>query len=158
MNYMSDSSLNVISFDAFKEEYLSMQGLEKSMANSADALTSSAENTYLIEFKNGETIDNHQVENKLKDSVTILCDVWNKTISDTRKEIIFVLVYNEDAKNIPITERRAISMANKSGQPHARFGLNKANLYVKKALIYNKNELKKSYYHSLKRFDVPWHG
>ena len=55
-----------------------------------------------------------------------------------RKEVVFVLVYN---KLLPATDRRAISMANKSGKPHKHFGLNKANMYVKKTLIYSKSEL-----------------
>lgn len=138
--YMTDSPLNVISFDRLKEDYLTMHCLNKSLANSADALVVDDEHTYIIEFKNGEEIDKHQVENKIKDSVIILCDEWKRTISDTRKEIIFVLVYNEDLKQIPASERRAISVANRSGLAHTHFGLNKANMYVKKALIYSKHE------------------
>ena len=136
--FMTESPVNVISFDSFKEEYLSNRELDVNLANSVDALTANGEYTYLIEFKNGNEIDIHQVENKLKDSVIILCDEWGRTVSDTRKEVVFVLVYN---KLLPAADRRAISMANKSGKPHKHFGLNKANMYVKKTLIYSKSEL-----------------
>ena len=139
--YMTDSTLNVISFDKFKEYYLSMQNLDQSLANSADTLTCDDEYTYLIEFKNGD-IDNHQIESKLKDSVIILCDEWKRTISNTRRDIVFVLVYNEERYSIPVTDLRAISAANQSGLSHNHFGLKKANLYVKKALIYSKRDFK----------------
>jgi len=148
--FMTESSLNVISFDSVKEKYLSIHDLDKSWSNSADALASDGIQTYLIEFKNGAQIDNHQIENKLKDSVIILCDEWHRTISDTRKEIVFVLVYNEDQKKLPANDLRAISIANKSGGTQFRFGLNKAKMYVKKALIYNKSDFEKKLLHKLK--------
>ena len=62
--FMTESSLNVISFDSVKEKYLSIHDLDKSWSNSADALASDGIQTYLIEFKNGAQIDNHQIENK----------------------------------------------------------------------------------------------
>lgn len=149
--YMTESSLNVIAFDRFKEDYLLTHNLSTSLANSADALSLGTQITYLIEFKNGKEIDVHQIENKLKDSITILCDEWKRTISDTRKDIIFVLVYNEELKNLPASELRAISMANKSGLAHKHFGLNKANMYVKKALIYSKGDFEKKLLPQLKQ-------
>ncbi len=83
--FMTESPVNVISFDSFKEEYLSNRELDVNLANSVDALTANGEYTYLIEFKNGNEIDIRQVENKLKDSVIILCDEWGRTVSDTQK-------------------------------------------------------------------------
>ena len=139
--YMTESDLNVLSFDDIKEDYLKEHNLRADMANSVDALSTDGDLTYLIEFKNGKETDHHQIENKLKDSVSILCDEWGRTLSDTRKDIVFVLVYNEDQKHFPEIDRRAIAMANKSGNPHKHFGLNKANMYVKKAVIFSKTEL-----------------
>ena len=148
--YMTESFLNVISFDEVKEEYLKMYKLDKSWSNSVDALATDGQQTYLIEFKNGEDIDNRQIENKLKDSVIILCDEWNRSISHTREDIVFVLVYNEERKKLPAADIRAISIANKSGASQNRFGLNKAKMYVKKALVYNKNDFEKKLVKKLK--------
>ena len=137
--YMTESTLNVIALDDLKKEYLQKIGLEENLANSADAMTADKEYTYIIEFKNGD-IEPRQVENKLKDSVMMLCDIWRRTTSDTRKDIIFVLVYNEEYKKKHQTEKLAIAMANNAGRPHPMWGLDKANTYVKKAVIYNKEE------------------
>lgn len=141
-DYMSDSTLNVIGFDQVKEEYLTREHLEGEMASSVDALVSDGQYTYIIEFKNGNKIESHQIENKLKDSVTILCDEWKRTVSQTRQEIVFVLVYNEEKKHLSDEQKRFIALANNSGVGHKDFGLEKANMYVKKALIYNRQDFK----------------
>ena len=141
--YMLASELNVISFDEMKEAYLKNLGMNEDMANSADAMTFDDDYTYLIEFKNGEDIDNVQIENKVKDSVTILCDEWNRTVSNTREDVIFVLVYNESRKKIHGLEKIAINRANQSGRPHTYYGLYKANVYVKKAVVLSRDEFQK---------------
>ncbi len=138
--YMVESTLNVISFDNVKKAYLKKLGMSETMANSADAMTADNNYTYLIEFKNGEQFDNTQIENKLKDSVTILCDEWKKTVTNTRKDMVFVLVYNETHKHIRWQDKAAISRANQSGYPQKYFGLSKANMYVNKAVVLSQND------------------
>lgn len=148
--YMTDSSLSVVDFDKFKEEYLRERGKPITMAYSADALSMDGEYSYLIEFKNGE-IDPIQIRDKLKDSVMMLCDEWKKTTTDTRKEIRFVLVYNESQKALSKSQAIAIAKANTTGNPQPKiWGLEKANIYVNRALIYNREQFSNKLLPSLK--------
>lgn len=135
--HMVHGKLTVINFDRFKEEYLKEHGFDITLAYSVDALAKDDKYTYLIEFKNGD-FNSTQIVNKLKDSVMMICDVWGKTISTSRKEIKFVLVINKNRyTNLGIQDKIAISKANCSGGQQPIYGLDKANVYVNQAMIFD---------------------
>ncbi len=93
---MTDSDLPAINFDDVKTEYTNKLGLSNQVAASCDALVL-GDKTYLIEFKNGKLAGlMKDVKIKMKDSLLIYCDITKKTISDTRKDMEFILVYNAD--------------------------------------------------------------
>lgn len=97
IEYMTESTLEVINFDKVKTDYVKDMNL-CSIPKSCDALFIYSENEwYLIEFKNG-TIDdlkNYEVKIKIYESLLILLDLINQSISFSRQHINFILVYNE---------------------------------------------------------------
>ena len=135
---MCASDLQVINFDNVKTAYLNDRGFSEEKAKSVDVIACGEENTvYLVEFKNGNI--KHEKENipiKIRDSVLIICDICKCSITDTRKDIVFVLVYNEERSNLSWETKRMIGMSVLSGKPIHYLGLDKAEGFiVKRALM-----------------------
>ena len=86
-------------FDKVKTHYANSLGLTEEVAKSIDTLYYSRKiNKYIfVEFKNG-LMKNAKADviRKLKDSLLIFCDIFNANISFTRKNALFILVYNEE--------------------------------------------------------------
>lgn len=98
--YMTSSTLPVVNFDSVKKAYAKpLSPVE--MPKSVDAFYDAGGDMYLIEFKNGKVHDNEIYEVRLKifDSLLILTDILNIRVSETRKNLNFILVYNEQ-KNL----------------------------------------------------------
>ncbi|MDR1466667.1 MAG: hypothetical protein LBI40_03515 [Treponema sp.] len=140
--FMTTCQEYVVNFDKFKESIVSKFKLSRS-PNSCDALYMHNENEwFLIEFKNGK-IDRekmYQVRGKVFQSLLILTEKLNNTISFTRSNINFILVYNED---IEYTARHQISMAlsKLAGNNHyIFFGIDGLNLYFKDVFTWNRKE------------------
>ena len=93
--YMTDSLLEVIDFDKVKLQYCNLLGLEGEVPKSCDALLFLQNKTIFIEFKNGK-VETFDVRKKIYDSVLIFSDLKKCTISETRKNIEYILVYNEE--------------------------------------------------------------
>ena len=55
----------------------------------------------------------------------IFCDGTGTNISDTRKNVDFILVYNESVKPLRPDQEKARRMAKLSGEPYVRFGMSK---------------------------------
>lgn len=92
------SERKAFSFDDIKKKYYMKLGSPGQEPSSADAVIQFPDGLAILEFKNGN-LNNESVSsfhNKVRDSLLILCDIIDKTISFTRKEVDFVLVYNED--------------------------------------------------------------
>ena len=86
-------------FDLVKTHYANSLGLTEEVAKSIDTLYYSRKiNKYIfVEFKNGlMTNAKADVIHKVKDSLLIFCDIFNENISFTRKNALFILVYNEE--------------------------------------------------------------
>lgn len=100
---MTSSSKKAINFDLLKNDYRKCRGTPSAPIASVDALLLENSVSAMVEFKNGILIKQDKAvketkENiiaKIKDSLLIYCDLFKKTISDTRKELDFILVYNE---------------------------------------------------------------
>ena len=92
--YMVDSLLEVIDFDKVKENYISGIKLEE-IPKSCDAFYKKDDKLFFIEFKNGKVLT-FDIRKKIYDSILIFNDIVKCNICDTRKEIEFILVYNEE--------------------------------------------------------------
>lgn len=110
--YMTECQKPVINFDKVVENYC--KGIHISIVGSNDALVihEDGDTATFIEFKNGrinDTASRNKILKKIYDSLLIFSDITNKNISETRKHMNYILVYN-DVKNCddsnPKTEYR----------------------------------------------------
>ena len=100
IQYMTESERRVIDFDAVKTCYANRLGCTEETAASADALTVLKNRITFVEFKNGK-VNNRNVKDKLRDSLLIFCDIVGKTITYTRENIDFMVVYNLEKNPLP---------------------------------------------------------
>ena len=105
--YMSNSQMQVCSFDKVKEWYVSEKiPLANPNPKSNDALYFGENECYFIEFKNGKITNqvNFEINKKIYDSLFILFDLEYRdkkgnlvnSISYTRSSMTYILVYNEE--------------------------------------------------------------
>lgn len=164
--YMTESTIAVINFDNVKNDYI--RGMQLSnIPCSNDALYIGTEETLtFVEFKNGimkrEKI--YDVYYKIYDSLLILGDILNKSISYYREHLNFILVYNEeknpDCKDIGTSEvqeapsKIAIGryfIERKAKKKFIRFGLDRfEKIYFKEVFTYNEIEFEKNFLCKLK--------
>ena len=152
VEFMTESALQVINFDGVKTEYTNKLGLSEETATSVDALTQTCDHIVFIEFKNGK-VHNSEVKSKIKDSLLILCDILGKNIDYTRKNLDFVLVYNESKNTVPNQYKKRIpqestsrsyitkTFLQKGGQEIVLFDLERyKNLYFRTVHTFPKEE------------------
>lgn len=157
--YMIESEIKVINFDAVKKEYMKDMGVSE-VPCSIDALyTNDNENYYFIEFKNGRVKPKiYNIYNKIYDSLLIFNDITNSTISFCRKNVRFILVYNEEKNNqvidkensniqaTPSKKSIAKYFSNKGKKKFIMFGLEKfEKLYFKEVFTYTEKEFEKEF-------------
>lgn len=97
IEYMTESEYPVISFDDVKNNYVKELGLSE-IPRSNDALLALPDGSLVfVEFKNGylDKKDQHDIRKKIFDSMLIFTDIVGEGISKTRKEMDYVLVYNQ---------------------------------------------------------------
>ncbi len=134
---MSTSALQVINFDKVKTAYLNQRGFSEEKARSIDALVNGSDKiTYLIEFKNGNVKnENKNIQIKLRDSILMICDICHCSISNTRDNLAFVLVYNEERANLDVLTKRAINTANLSGKAASFLQLDRVEGFIVKRVF-----------------------
>lgn len=140
---MSQSDLVVIDFDAVKTSYLSQMGYSEEKAHSVDSLAYKKDGSAcFIEFKNGDVKkEKTKINLKIRDSVLMLCDICRCRVSDTRKDVEFVLVYNEEHAGLTYQDKRALHSAIVANRSCPLLELDKAEGFlVKKVLVMNKEE------------------
>lgn len=99
VQYMTESQLQVIDFDAVKNEYIKPLQLRE-VPKSNDALFEADGHVIVfVEFKNGklDRKDGYEICRKIYDSILILSDLISLKLSDIRQRMIYILVYNEHA-------------------------------------------------------------
>lgn len=102
IQYMTTSEVQAIDFDRVKSIYEDNLGLKGDHASSVDAISQTQDKIIFIEFKNGKMKSEiRKVKEKLRDSVLLFGDIVEKTISYTRENAEFVLVYNEEKNPLP---------------------------------------------------------
>lgn len=151
--YMTEREINVVNFDGVKTQYLNAIGYSEEKLASVDALVEINGIQYLIEFKNGN-LPKNEIKDKIKDSLLVLCDIEKINISDTRKCISFMLVYNYDKNPLDHQEEKlcakgelkslskiAKHFMKKGGEEYIRFGLEKfKGAYFKDVHTYSIDE------------------
>lgn len=99
VTYMTDSQYEVLDFDKIKKMYANKYKLTKHPA-SADALFQAQTGSFIfVEFKNGK-VDTKNINKKIYDSTAIFMDITQTTISFTRENMNYILVYNESKNPI----------------------------------------------------------
>lgn len=93
--HMTESLLSVVDFDDVKNEYIRIHPCFP-IPSSNDALAIIDGKLYFIEFKDGNMQSEiHDVKRKIFESLLIFCDIINDTISFTRQQVNYILVYNK---------------------------------------------------------------
>ncbi len=148
--YMTESLATVIKFDLVKREYMNRLNMSENDAKSVDGLfqakTASSEDAciYLVEFKNG-SIENREIERKVRDSVLIFQSITGTQLEYTRNNVRFVLVYNEDKHILKPQDERARHLANMGKVDFCIFaGLSHLRGFCFKSVFaYNQREFEK---------------
>ncbi len=121
--YLVNAQIQAVDFDKIKDDYHKKIGINSGCTKSADALMINCDEILMIEFKNGELKDFWAIKEKMLHSLIMFCDITDKTTKFTRKNMTFILVYNEE-KNKSKYEIRT-KYGDKIKKPLVRFGLNK---------------------------------
>lgn len=149
--YMTESDLEVISFDTIKTKYANSLNLSEEVAYSIDALLVKDENIdngiFFVEFKNGK-IDGKMkknIANKVRDSLLIYNDIQRVPISYMREHAVFILVYN-GLKNMEGHHRNYIaqSVMRSANEELIRFDLERfRHLYFREVHTYTENQFER---------------
>jgi hypothetical protein len=157
--YMTDSLLPTINFDQVKDEYIrSLQLCENPKSIDALFITTKGQPIF-IEFKNG-FMDKRKcfdVKRKVYDSILIFADITKRSINYTRKNMDYILVYNEekncecdiDNPSTVVQESTAKYLIGKrlmalGGSNYIRFGLERFKTYLfRNVYTYTQNEFAK---------------
>ena len=124
--YMTESQISVINFDAVKEAYFKSFGVAM-LVSSVDALVWQNNGRWaFIEFKNGK-VENEKrnIRLKIKASLLIFCDIIKENVDFTRENLDFYLIYNHE--NDSAQEKINNIMTNKAKEEIIRFGLSRYN-------------------------------
>jgi len=152
--YMTMCETTVVNFDTFKNEFVKKMKLTTA-PRSCDALyMTKYSELFMIEFKNGkiEALKEYTIKTKIFESLLIFCEKLSLTIEYMRKNLSFILVYNENIihgpKQYEDTDLNKIQMSlfNLAGIPMIRFGLNHfKKLYFKEVYTYTKAEFESKF-------------
>lgn len=97
--YMTDSLIPVVDFDKVKEAYIKDLSLSNTPKSNDALLINCDEHLIFIEFKNGrlkKPLEQSKIRKKIYDSVLIFTDIIGRGIKYTRKNMDYILVYNEE--------------------------------------------------------------
>jgi hypothetical protein len=151
IEYMTSSELSAVNFDKVKDEYIKDLSVPEAL-KSCDALYyNNSKEDYLIEFKNGK-VGKQDIRLKITESLLVLTDIINQDISYTRKNLSFILVYNETKYPLTVDEKCKIqdsqsreyigkSVSEKAKDEFIRFNLSRfKRLYFKDVYTVTKDE------------------
>ena len=153
--YLTDLPTEVYDFDKIKDEYVNRiiennQCLCAVSFRSSDALYRKENRLVFIEFKNGNItsrLEKEKIRSKISESLLILTDILNTTLSEIRKDCCYILVYNQN-KNSSFEEERnssinriGSSIAALSGTNHLINGFYRYQVFFDKVYTINEAEL-----------------
>lgn len=100
--YMTESLKETVDFDRVKTKYVNGLKLSEECASSVDGLFDISDRLVFVEFKNGSMKnEKRKVKDKIRDSLLIFCDITEKSITETRDWMEFILVYNSNKNPMP---------------------------------------------------------
>ncbi|UTC74370.1 hypothetical protein E4O03_09050 [Treponema sp. OMZ 792] len=152
--YLSNLSIEVYDFDKIKDEYVNRiiknyQGLSEGCFRSNDVLYRKENKLVFIEFKNGDItskLEKEKIRSKISESLLILADILNTTLSEIRKDCSYILVYNknknesfEKDRNSSIN-RIGSSIAALSGKKHLIQDFYRYKVFFDKVYTINETE------------------
>ena len=158
--YMTASELLAVDFDHVKEQYIQPLHLTDVPASNDCIFVDSCGNPVFIEFKNGWIGGKIQIglTRKIYDSLLIFQDIMRKGLGYTRKNMDYILVYNEykhyeksegQERNVQESKSRdrIAKMLSEKGDTHfIRFGLEKFQKYCfRNVFTYTKKEFEEKY-------------
>lgn len=124
--YLSQSNTVVVNFDDVKTQYYANLKMTNEKACSVDAIAKNKDASFcMVEFKSRLNGENPKVNLKVRDSLLILCSICNTTIDETRKNIDFIVVFDETRTTFSTKDKVAIAMANQSGTISSYGGFDK---------------------------------
>ncbi|WBB29705.1 hypothetical protein [Parvimonas micra] len=156
--YMTELEFEVVNFDKVKDEYIRKYKTATEI-RSVDSLVCINDLDSFVEFKNGvisyyknsekdsDEISEHclkkdilyDIDWKIRDSLLVFCDVLGETISYTRQNLDFILVYNEDKNKYRDDLKNAIFK--KSNDELVKFGFKKYEIFFRKVHTYTEKSL-----------------
>ncbi|MDR2441504.1 MAG: hypothetical protein LBE12_19250 [Planctomycetaceae bacterium] len=142
--YMTMNTTAVVNFDNFKRSIAKKLHLPAT-PKSCDTLCYENGQFFLIEFKNGKIgkAEIHQIREKIFESLLLLTEKLNVTIDYTRKNLTFILVYNDSAQG-----RHKINshLSQKAKTTCTHFGLtNFKRIYFNDVFEMNINEFERNF-------------
>jgi len=147
--YMTECKKLVVNVDKFKNYFIKNMSLTE-VPKSCDALYMASQNQlFIIEFKNGiiNAKKNYEINRKIFESLLMLSEKFSETINFMRKNMYFILVYNENVKHekepFENTGVKIVSgyIDKLSHTRLIRFGLHRfKKLYFKDVYTYSKSE------------------
>ncbi len=152
--YMTERMEEAVNFDLVKRTYANTLELSEDTASSCDSLLFLSTGPIFIEFKNGK-VKAAEIKTKIRDSLLIYGGITGQSISDTRTEMEFVLVYNEQKNpdrsqsvsppdDTPSRVAIAEHLANRAKVEHIRFDLERfQKLYFRAVHTYTPGEFEK---------------
>lgn len=150
--YMTHSNFEVVHFDKVKENYIFKKtGIPSKNLRSNDALVilnDEKEPKFIfIEFKNGnldkiyhEEFEHEKIRTKINESLWILNDILDETLSFDKKNINYILVYNKEKNN---NYALKTSSAKKAGKSFLIGGFSRYNVFFHDVKTVNDDEFKK---------------
>lgn len=157
--YMTECDLRVVNFDKVMAKYAANAGISSPCSNDALCINNENDRLTFIEFKNGK-IKSYNLDLKIYDSLLVFTDIIKAGIDFTRKEMDYILVYNEEKNPLEKTEDSVEYYINDSesrcdiakillakvGKEFIRFGLSKFKGYCFKDVhTYSKNEFEEKF-------------
>jgi hypothetical protein len=152
--YMTSSHKMVINFDRFKNDFVKDMALTQTPLSCDVLYMSSAHKLFLVEFKNGEIgpKENYEIKTKIFESLLMLLERTGETITFTRRNLTFILVYNETIphgiKQFEDTAKNTLQnkIFNLAGSHIIRFGLHRfKKLYFYDVYTYSKTEFESEF-------------
>lgn len=140
---MTELTDEIINFDEVKTAYLSMIEKRNRGIKSVDGLgyLKKKNSFIMIEFKNGK-IKSGDIKEKIKDSLLLYCDITKTNISDTRKNMEFILVHDRMTEE-RVNSRKDISrhVSKMGNKEFIEFGLESyQGVYFKEVHTYDKEQ------------------
>lgn len=122
IEYMSEKKTKVIDYDEVKKNYFKDHGMQEGDAKSVDALYMLKNKLCMVEFKNGD-FNSSEIMEKALSSVMMFMDITGCSLSDFRKDSIFILVYNSEVKKPNARQIASVYKARSSGGFYSLFQL-----------------------------------